>query len=180
MSALAGAAFLLLLPVIVVVPRPRLILSLGVVLGSVVLSLLVLDSLLFAESRFHLGILIFTLLEPVTWAFVALYFLVALAIEAMLAAWVWLRTASLARRWIGRYIALALAVCFVSSHLIHLWGEAHFDVSVTSFTRYLPFFAPLRDSPRLVKLGLVHRDRARLESMASALAGRYEMSRFYR
>jgi membrane-anchored protein YejM (alkaline phosphatase superfamily) len=61
-------------------------------------------------------------------------------------------------------------VCFVSSHLIHLWAEAHFYVPVTSFTRYLPWFSPLRDSRRLVKLGLVDQARAREESMAATLA----------
>jgi len=45
-------------------------------------------------------------------------------------------------------------------------------VPVTSFTRYLPWFAPLRDSRRLVKLGLVDQARAREESMAATLARR--------
>jgi hypothetical protein len=62
----------------------------------------------------------------------------------MLARWVWKRTKSLAAA-LGRYVALAIVVCFVSSHLIHLWAEAHFYVPVTSFTRHLPWF-PLRDS----------------------------------
>src|SRR5438093_4429569 len=172
MSAFAFVPMLCLVPVILLLPRPRLVQALGVMVGSAVLSLLVLDSLLFAENRYHIGVLTFTLLEPATWAFLALYFLVALAIEAMLAQWVWTRTERLPRRRIGRYIALAIVVCFVSSHLIHLWAEAHFYVPVTSFTRYLPWFSPLRDSRRLVKLGLVDQARAREESMAATLAGR--------
>src|SRR6266536_3289209 len=172
MSAFAYVPFLFLVPVIVLIPRPRLVLVLGVLLGSAVLSLLVLDSLLFAQNRYHIGVLTFTLLEPATWAFLALYFLVALAIEAMLAPWVWKRTARLPRRRVGRYVALVIGVCFVSGHLIHLWADAHFYVPVTSFTRYLPLFSPLRDSRRLVKLGLVDQARAREESMAATLAGR--------
>ena len=172
MSAFAFVSFLVLVPVIVLIPRPRLVLAVGVLVGSGVLSLLALDSLLFAQNRYHIGVLTFTLLEPATWAFLALYFLVALAIEAMLAPWVWQRTARLPRRRVGRYVALVIGVCFVSSHLIHLWAEAHFYVPVTSFTRYLPLFSPLRDSRRLVKLGLVDQARAREESMAATLAGR--------
>src|SRR5882672_2804568 len=172
MSAFAFVPFLLLVPVIALIPWPRVVVPLGVVTGGVVLSLLVLDTLLFAENRYHIGVLTFTLLEPQTWAFLALYFLVGLAIEAMLAQWVWKKTEYPPKRRVGRYLALTIVGCFLASHLIHLWAEAHFYVPVTSFTRYLPLYAPLRDSRRLVKLGLVDRARAREESLAATMARR--------
>jgi hypothetical protein len=172
LSALACIPILLLVPVGLLIPWPRAVVPLGVVIGSAVVSLLLLDSLLFAETRYHIGVLTFTLLEPQTWAFLALYFVVALAIEAMLAQWVWRRTEGSPRHRIGRYLALGIVGCFLASHLIHLWAEAHFYVPVTSFTRYLPLYAPLRDSRRLVKLGLVDQARAREESMAATIARR--------
>ena len=172
MSAFAFVPFLLLVPVIALIPWPRVVVPLGVVTGGVVLSLLVLDTLLFAENRYHIGVLTITLLEPQTWAFLALYFLVGLAIEAMLAQWVWKATENPPKRRVGRYLALAIVGCFLASHLIHLWAEAHFYVPVTSFTRYLPLYAPLRDSRRLVKLGLVDQSRAREESLAATIARR--------
>jgi uncharacterized protein len=91
MSALAYVPLAPLVILIVLIPRPRLVLPLGVIIGSAVLSLLLLDSLLFTANRYHIGVLTFSLLEPTTWAFLALYFMVALAIEAMLAGWVWMR-----------------------------------------------------------------------------------------
>ena len=102
MSALACIPFLLLVPLMVLSPRPRLIVPLGVFLGSAVLSFLVLDSLLFADNRYHLSVLTFTLLAPPTWAFLALYFLMGLAIEAMLALWVWKRSVDPSRHRFGR------------------------------------------------------------------------------
>ena len=93
LSALAYIPFLLLLPVIVLIPQPRVVLPLGVALASAGLSFLLLDSLVFAENRYHLDVLTFTMLEPQTWAFLALYFLLGLVIEALLARWVWTRTA---------------------------------------------------------------------------------------
>ena len=51
LSALAYIPFLLLVPVIGLVPRPRLVLPLGVALASAGLSFLVLDSLVFADNR---------------------------------------------------------------------------------------------------------------------------------
>jgi membrane-anchored protein YejM (alkaline phosphatase superfamily) len=174
MTVLAYVPFLVLVPLIALFPRPRIVLPLGVFLASVVVSFLVLDSLVFAENRYHVGVLTFLLLAPLTWAFFALYFLVGTAIEAMLALWVWRRCAAPPRRRIGRYLALTLALCFVASHLIHAWAEAHSYVSVTALTRYLPLYFPLKDSRRMARLGLVDEARAREHRLVSSLGPRSE------
>jgi hypothetical protein len=49
----------------------------------------------------YVPLVTFTLLEPTTWAFLGVYFAPGLAIEAMLAQWVWRRTAHPPRRPIG-------------------------------------------------------------------------------
>jgi membrane-anchored protein YejM (alkaline phosphatase superfamily) len=170
MSALACVPLLVLLvPVAALIPRPRLVLPLGVGLASVGVAFLVLDSLVFAENRYHLNVLTFSLLEPQTWAFLALYFVVALAIESMLAGWVWQRTARPATRRIGRYLAIGLAGCFVAAHLVHAWAAAHYDGSVTAFTRYLPLYYPLRNPGLLARLGLIDRAGARERGVGAAL-----------
>jgi len=169
MTALGYIPFLLLVPVMVLVPRPWVILPLGVILANAVLSFMVLDSLVFAENRYHVGVLTFLLLAPLTWAFLALYFLVGVAIEAMLALWVWKRSAVPPRRRLGRYLALGLGICFVASHLTHAWAEAHNYVPVTAFTRYLPLYFPLKDSRRMARLGLVDEARAREQRLVAAL-----------
>jgi uncharacterized protein len=173
MGALAGAPLLVLLvPMVALIPRPRLVLPLGVVLASVGVAFVVLDSLVFAENRYHLNVLTFSLLEPQTWAFLALYFVVALAIESMLAGWIWQRTAWPATRRIGRYLAVGLAGCFVAAHLVHAWGSAHYDVSVTAFTRYLPLYHPLRNPGLMARLGLIDRSAARERGVGEALEQR--------
>ncbi len=169
MTALAYLPFLLLVPVILLVPRPGLILPVGVLLVSVVASFLLLDSLVFAENRYHLGVLTFIMLAPLTWAFLALYFLLGAAFEAMLAAWVWKRSVGPPRHRYGRLLAVILGICLVSSHLIHAWAEAHSFVPVTAFTRYLPLYFPLQDSRRLARLGLVDESRARQNRQVAAL-----------
>ena len=170
LSALACMPLLLLLvPVVALLPRPRLVLPLGVFVGSAGVAFVLLDSLVFAENRYHLNVLTFTLLEPQTWAFLALYFFVALAIEAMLAAWVWRRTARAPTRRIGWSVGLALGACFVAGHLVHAWAEAHYDMAVTAFTRYLPLYHPLRNPGLLARLGLIDRMRARERGVGAAL-----------
>jgi len=171
LSALAYVPLLVLLaPVILLVPRPRVILPLGVVLAGAGVSFVLLDSLLFAENRYHLNVLTFSLLEPQTFAFLALYFLVGAAIEGMLAGWVWKRTARRPARPIGRYLALGLGSCFLASHLIHAWAHANYYVPVTAFTRYLPLYYPLRNPGLLARLGLVDRARAREQGLVTILS----------
>jgi uncharacterized protein len=169
LAALAYVPLLLLLPVLVLVPRPRVVLPLGVLLASAAVAFILLDTLVFAEHRYHLNVLTFTILEPHTWAFLALYFLLGTAIEAMLAVWLWRRTVLPSARRVGGYLALALGICLVASHLAHAWAEAHYYVPVTAFSRYLPLYFPLKSTTVLSKLGLVDRARAREQNLVAAL-----------
>jgi uncharacterized protein len=169
LSALACIPFLLLAPVMLLFPRPRIVLPIAVLLGSVILSFLVLDSLIFADNRYHLSVLTFTLLAPETLAFLAFYFVVAIAIEAMLAQWVWKRVARPSRRRVGWWLAVCLGGCFLASNLVHAWADARYYVPVTAFTRYLPLYHPLRNKGLLAKLGLVDRNRAREQGLVAAL-----------
>ena len=162
---------LLLMPVILLCPRPRVVVPLGVALGAAGAGLLMLDSLVFAENRYHLNALTFMLLAPQTWGFLALYVAVGAAIEAMLASWVWQRTAQPPGRRIGRYLAVGLAACFVAGHLVHAWAEARYDVRVTAFTRYLPLYYPPEVIKLQVRLGLVDRTQARARGVAAAVDG---------
>src|SRR6266568_3804730 len=68
LSALAYIPLLALVPVMILVPQRWIVMPLAVFMSSVLLSFLLLDSLVFAENRYHLGVLTFSLLEPKTWA----------------------------------------------------------------------------------------------------------------
>src|SRR4029450_562 len=83
-SALAYLPCLLgVLRVILLSPWPRLVVPLGVALGSIGGSLLLLDSLVFAENRYHLNALTFMLLAPETWGFLGFYIVVGVAVEGI-------------------------------------------------------------------------------------------------
>jgi uncharacterized protein len=169
-SALAYLPILLLIvPLALLLPWPRLVVPLGVGLAAAATSFLVLDSLVFAENHYHLGILTATLLAPQTWVFLAIYFVLGLAIEGMLARTVWRLTAAASSWRVGRYLALGLVGCFAAGHLMHAWFEARYDVAVTSFTRYLPFYFPLRDTKMQMRMGLVDRAAAREHGVVAAL-----------
>jgi len=69
LSALAYIPLLLLVPVMILIPQPWIVMPLAVFMSSVGLSFLLLDSMVFAENRYHLGFLTFSLLETKTWGF---------------------------------------------------------------------------------------------------------------
>src|SRR5262245_15149182 len=107
-------------------PRPKLILPIGVVLAAAGASVAVLDSLLFVQNRYHLSVVTFSLLDPLTFVFLGVYFVLGLAIETMLAVRIWDRVAVAAQTRIGAYVALGLAGCFAASHLVFAWAEARY------------------------------------------------------
>ena len=168
LSALAYAPLVLLVPVMLLIPWPRLIIPLAVSLASILLSFLLLDSLVFAENRYHLGFLTFSMLGPHTWAFLVLYLVLGTVVEGMVALWIWRRVARRPARRIEWYAPLALGVCLLASNIVHAWGEAHYYAPVTAFTRYLPLYRPRTDRG-LVRLGLVDRTAAREQGVAAAL-----------
>lgn len=160
---------LVLVPASVLIPWPRVIVSLGVCLASAGVSVLLLDSLLFVQNRYHLSVVTFTLLDPQTFAFLGLYVLVALAIEGMLAARIFDRAAVAARSRMGWVLALGLAGCFAASHLVFAWAEARYYMPVTAFTRYLPLYYPLNARQFQLRYGLLDRSVAHEVSVVNAL-----------
>jgi uncharacterized protein len=160
---------LVVVPIILLLPWPRVVVPLGVAPAGAAASFLMLDSLVFAENRYHLGILTATLLAPQTWLFLGIYFGLGLAIEGMLALLVWRRTESAPTRPVGRYLVLGLVVCFAAANLMHAWFEARYDVAVISFTRYLPLYFPLHDTKPQGRLGLLDRITTRERGVVAAL-----------
>ena len=166
-AALAYIPFLLVVaPVAMLVPRARVVVPLGVGLASLGVTATLLDSLVFTENRYHLSLLTLSLLDASTWAFTGLYLVMVVAIEAMLAAWVWRRCATPPRRRVGPWVAVALVACFLGSHVVYLWADARYYVPVTSFTHYLPLLHRLTASSRITNLA--NRDRVLARGLSGA------------
>jgi membrane-anchored protein YejM (alkaline phosphatase superfamily) len=168
-AALAYIPFVaVLVPLILIAPRRRLVIGAGVTIAAAGLSLLLLDSLVFAENRHHLNPLTLSLLAPPTWRFAAVYLLVFLVIDAVIGVSLWRRCARPVWPPLGRYLAGALGCCFVASHLVHAWADARYYVPVTTFGHTLPLYVGLEAVDTLTGLGLVDRQRA----LERGLAGR--------
>jgi membrane-anchored protein YejM (alkaline phosphatase superfamily) len=149
---------LLLGPVAVVLPRKGLIMALGVVLAAISLTILVLDTNIFAEYRYHLSRLTVEIFEPSTWLFAGIIFALVLAFQAMLAGNIWQRVVRGGNRK-GLWLAVTLILVWFGGQGMHVWGDAIAYAPVTGFTRFMPLYFPMKAKRRLAALGWVEQQR---------------------
>ncbi len=174
------------LPWVVVVaawPAPQLVRTLASLGGALLLSFLLVDTQVFAEHRYHVDLLTAALFEPATWVLAGIQFAIALLFQAVLAGNLARWLAKHPGRRGGRWVAAALAGCWVLGQGIHIGADALAHVPVTQFSRYLPVYFPIHAQRRLARWGLVDpevvRERRRLRG-AAAGAGqlRYPLQPF--
>jgi len=141
-------------------PRKFFVLLAGVLVGSLGLSLMVLDTNVFEQYRFHLSALSVALFDASTWVLTGVVFVALLGFQTMLAGSVWnFVSARRARR--GGWLALVLILVWCGGQGIHIWADATAYTPVTSFTRFMPLYFPMKAKRRLAKLGWV--DPAKVE-----------------
>src|SRR5262245_24640344 len=167
---LALAAWLLLpLPLALLLPRPQWVLASGVVVGAALLTGVLVDSLVFAEDRFHLSALSLAILGSSTWNFAALYFAIFLGMCALLARATWRRVKLLSGRALAAAIGGAALAPFLCAQALHVWADATFFLPVTSLTPYLPLYQPWSARGALIALGLAERETNRDASLMARL-----------
>jgi len=149
---------LLLGPTAVVLPRKGLVMTLGVLLAAIGLTILVLDTNIFAEYRYHLSRLTVEIFEASTWWFAGIIFAVVLAFQSMLAGNIWLRVAQ-DRGTKGLWLAAILILVWFGGQGIHIWGDATAYAPVTGFTRFMPLYFPMKAKRRLAALGWIDPER---------------------
>jgi membrane-anchored protein YejM (alkaline phosphatase superfamily) len=150
-----GPLILFVIPLLLVLPSRRLVTVIAVTVMSFSISLLLLDSNVFAENRYHLTWLTLEIMEWSTWAFAGIFFVIVLVFESLLAGLVRSRLASGTQRIRGRWIGISLTFFLLVSHSIHIWGDAVGHTPVIQFTRFMPFHFPMKAKRAMLRLGLV-------------------------
>ena len=160
---------LLILPLTLLAPRRPLVLASSVCLGAVLLAAVLVDSLVFAEDRFHVSALALAILGSSTWSFAVLYLAIFLALCALLARSTWTRFARSSGRALAGVLAGVVFVPYLAAQTLHIWADATYYVPITSFTPYLPLFWPWSARDAFVWAGIVDADGARKAALLEEL-----------
>lgn len=160
---------LLLTPIILLWPSRRWATALAVLLYALLIALVLLDSLLWSQSRFHINGLTLKILGWQSWLFVAVMFLIALLFEALLATWIrqWLENR---RQCHGKALAVVMVCAMLGAQLIHAWADASYYVPVTSVGMQLPVYKGFTAKRLLVRLGWVSPQQSRERALARRLS----------
>ena len=167
--------FLLLTPLILLYPNRRVLTLIGVVLFALMIALMMLDSLLWSQSHFHINALTVKILGWQSWVFAGFIFVLGLFFESMLAkqAWNWV-TKSKKRH--GGLVALVCTLCILASQSIHAWAEASYYVPVTGLGQMLPVYRGVTAKSFLTRTGLVDVKKSRERALARRMSQDLEES----
>ena len=161
--------FLLATPLIVLFPRRRALTILAVTLFASMIALMMLDSLLWSQSRFHINALTMKILGGQSWVFAGVIFLIGLFFESLLARAVWNWVASTQQRH-GLALGTICGLMVVISQGIHAWADASYYVPVTSLGQQLPVYKGVTAKSFISKTGLVDVKKSRERELARRMS----------
>lgn len=160
---------LIVFPLSILFPIRKLIVPLSIVIASLMLSILLLDSLVFAENRFHFNSLTIRILGFKTWGFGIVYLFIFIGFTSFLGKWAWQKFIQQGKRVPWLFITVTTLTLFLTTHILHAWADANYYTPITRFTTYLPFFYPTTARRFMIKYGLVDPERSREEKLVSEL-----------
>ena len=162
MPLIAAFYALLILPV-VCIPNKTLRTFFTAFLTSIGIGILIIDTLVFDQYRFHLNIAVLELVfsggivefPVITWLTVIIGFLILLCLEFFLYQRLSKEPLFMGKR-LGRKVTLLIVLCILATHVIHIWGSAYAVQSITNLTRFLPLFYPTTARTFLKQYGLIN------------------------
>jgi hypothetical protein len=161
--------FLLATPLILLLPRRRVVTLAAVILFALMVAVMMLDSLLWSQSRFHINALTMRILGWQSWLFAGVIFVIGLVFESMLARGVWNWVLAKRKRRGGLAGAICVTLILVSQG-IHIWADAAYYVPVTSLAQSLPVYRGLKAKSLLAKAGWFDAEQSRERGLASRVA----------
>ena len=161
--------FVLLTPLILLRPRRGLVTASAVLIVAFMIAVIMLDSLLWEQSRFHLNGLTMKILGWQSWMFIAVILLIGLLFESLLASRTWNWVEACARRN-GKLLGWLAVISIVTSQGIHAWADASYFVPVTSVGQQLPVYKGFTAKKQLTRWGLVDPQKSREQALARRLS----------
>ena len=185
-SFLTFIAYLILLfPLSFFIHSSRWQRIIATVVATIGISLLLIDVEVFSHFRMHLNLSIWQLFTSDKTSFLNSAFILIpfiLLVEILFAIWSWKKLRSLSKRKrYARPVVIGFILCFVSSHLIHIWADANFYRPITMQRSSLPLSYPLTARHFLERYGFIaendYRNRTIQEGNPFAIAIEYPLDR---
>lgn len=147
-SFLAFIAYLIcLFPLTLILPYSKILRGLAAVIATLSLCILLYDTIVYADYGMHLSPFAFDL----AWADLSALLhgtsyivtpIAILVIELTAANFLWKRIEKIQKLNLGNKVIAFVGVCFVSSHLIHIWADAADITEITRFDDTYPLSYP--------------------------------------
>lgn len=157
---------LLILPLSLIVPKAhKMIRQTSILVATIGTVLLIADTLVYAQYRFHITGFVFEMLIQggnqiidlswVTWAIIVASLIGIYLAFFVIDKWIWSRLhLPLFSQHKKRYFAVFFA-CLLGSNVLHLYADAQYDQRITSLVRHIPMYAPATGKEALLSSGLL-------------------------
>ena len=147
-SFLAFMVYLVLIfPITLLLPYSKILRGYAAVVATLSLCMLLYDTIIYDDYGLHLSPFVFDL----AWADLngllqGTSYIVTpigiLALELTLANYLWKRIEKIRKRNYGNKVVGVVGLCFIASHLIHIWGDAADVTEITQFDDAYPLSYP--------------------------------------
>ncbi len=164
-ASFAAIGLLICAPLILAVPRKGVVFLFARLLMAVVMLMFVIDTVVFAQYRYHLNGMVLNLLlggaaleiftfSAIMWAAIVGVLLACIALQWWLGRAVWRRLQRIRGKRYGYYVTAILASIFVTENVAYAWADASAYTPITKQIRILPGYAPLTAKKFFDKHGL--------------------------
>lgn len=153
---------LIIFPLSFIIKNHRTFRGLSVIIATLCISILLIDTQVFAEFNFHLSSLVWNLLvNPEngelarSWQIFFAFMPLILLTEMLFSRWSWYKLRSLNRQKWRTWIAPIFFSCFIATHLIYTWADAFFYRPITMQKSNFPLSYPMTARTFLEKHGFL-------------------------
>ena len=158
-----------LFPVTLLLPYSRVLRGFAAIIATVGQCVLLYDTVIFTDYGLHLSPFAFELAwtdinSLLSGSKLLLAPVLLLVFELTLANYLWKRIVKLQKRNLGPKVLVVIGICFVSSHLSHIWADA---ANITDITRYddaYPLSYPATAKTFMERHGIERQDSSKLNS----------------
>lgn len=157
---------LLILPLGLLIPKAsKLIRHFTILAATIGTVLLIADTFVYAQYRFHITGFVFEMLIQggnqiielswFTWLIVVGFLVGIYALYFFVDKWVWSnKTLSIFSQH-KKYYFLTFFIALLGSNIIHLYSDAQYDQRITALVRHVPMFSPATGKEMLLSNGLL-------------------------